>query len=108
MAIRVAKIDAAATVPVIELAVLEAPRCAALCELRLANAAEDGIELGVTDVEGVVVALELVLVVEKERERVVDAYRGAKWPSSDRDGRQKCAQKIAPLPSCRGQGRWFG
>jgi hypothetical protein len=75
MAVRVAKIDAAAAVPVIELTVIEAPRRAAIGELRLADAAEDGIELGIADVEGVVVALELLLVVEKERERVVDAYR---------------------------------
>jgi hypothetical protein len=75
VAVRVAKIDAAAAVPVIELTVAEAPRCAAIGELRLANAAEDGIELGIADVEGVVVALELLDVVEKERERVVDTYR---------------------------------
>src|SRR5215468_7461288 len=74
MAVRVAKIDAAAAVPVIELSIVEAPRCAAVGELRLANAAEDGIELGIADVEGVVVALELLSVVEKERERVVDTY----------------------------------
>src|ERR1700747_1325322 len=76
MAVRVAKIDAAAAVPVIELTVVEAPRCAAIGELRLANAAEDGIKLGIADVEGIVVALELLVVVEKERERVVDTYRG--------------------------------
>src|SRR5215468_4310449 len=75
MTVRVAKIDAAATVPVVELTVVEAPRRAAIGELRLANAAEDGIELGIADMEGVVVALELLVVVEKERERVVDTYR---------------------------------
>src|SRR5262249_7241502 len=75
MAIGVAKIDAAAAVPVVELTVVEAPRRAAIGELRLANAAEDGIELGIADMEGVVVALELLVVVEQERERVVDTYR---------------------------------
>jgi hypothetical protein len=75
MAVRVAKIDAAAAVPVVELTVVEAPRCAAIGELRLPNAAEDSIELGITYVEGVVVAFELLVVVEKERERVVDTYR---------------------------------
>src|SRR5246127_5614442 len=75
MAIRAAKIDAAAAVPVVELTVVEAPRCAAIGELGLANAAEDGIELGIADVEGVVVALELLVVVEEECERVVDTYR---------------------------------
>jgi len=75
MAVRVAKIDAAAAVPVIELTVVETPGCAPVGELRLANAAEDGIELGIANVEGVVVALELLDVVEKERERAVDTYR---------------------------------
>src|ERR1700756_2793055 len=75
MAVRVAKIDAAAAVPAVELTVVEAPRGAAIGELRLANAAEDRIELGIADVEGVVMALEVLAVVEKERERVVDTYR---------------------------------
>src|SRR5215471_369143 len=75
MAVRVAKIDAAAAVPIIELTVVEAPRCAAVRQLRLANAAQDGIELGVADVEGIMVALELLVVVEKERERVIETYR---------------------------------
>jgi hypothetical protein len=48
---------------------------AAIGELSLPNAAEDGIELGIADVEGVVVALELLEVVEEECERVVDTYR---------------------------------
>src|ERR1700741_2107307 len=75
MAVRVAKIDAAAAIPVIELTVVETPRRAAIGQLRLANAAEDGIELGIADVEGVMVALELLLVVKKERKRVVDTHR---------------------------------
>src|SRR6516165_7145265 len=75
MAVRVAEIDAAAAVPIIELTVVEAPRCAAVHQLRLANAAQNGIELGFADVEGVVVALELLVVVEKECERTVDTYR---------------------------------
>jgi hypothetical protein len=47
---------------------VEAPRRAAIGELRLADAAEDRIELGIADVEGVMVALELLVVVEKERD----------------------------------------
>src|SRR3954462_4453717 len=72
MAVRVAKIEAAASVPVVELTVVQAPRRAAIGELRLANACEDGVELAIADVEGVVVALELRVVVEKESERAVD------------------------------------
>ena len=60
MSVRVAKIDTAAAVPVVELTVVEAPRCAAIGELRLANAAE----FGIVDVEGVVVVLELLVVVK--------------------------------------------
>jgi hypothetical protein len=45
------------------------------CRTPLANAAQDGIELSIADVEGVVVALELLVVIEKERERVVETYR---------------------------------
>ena len=65
MAVRVPKIDAAAAVPIVQLTVVEAPRCAAVRQLRLANATQDVIELGIADVEGVVVALELLVVIEK-------------------------------------------
>jgi hypothetical protein len=108
MAVRVAKIDAAAAVPIIELTVVEVPRCAAVRELRLANAAQDGIELGIADMEGVVVALELLMVVKKERERVVDTYR--REVAAFRIGMEtkNARKKIEPLPSCRGQGRWCG
>src|SRR3954469_5163709 len=75
MAVRVAKIDTASAVPVVELTVLEAPRCAAIGELGLPNAAEDRIEFGIADVEGIVVALELLLVVKEECERVIDTDR---------------------------------
>ena len=75
MAVRVTKIDAAAAVPIIELTIAEVPRCAAVRQLRLANAAQDGIELGITNVECIVVALELLVVVEKECECIVDTYR---------------------------------
>ena len=74
MAVRVAKIDAAAAVPVIEFTVVEAPGRAAIGELRLPDAAQDRIELGIADMEGVMVALELLVVIKKERECVVDTY----------------------------------
>ena len=76
MAVRIAKIDAAASVPVVEPTVVEAPRCAAIGKLRLANAAEDGIELGIASVESLVVALELLLVVERFFNNIKQCRRG--------------------------------
>ena len=45
VAVRIAEIDAAAAVPIVELAVVEAPRRAAESDLRSLDAAEDGVEL---------------------------------------------------------------
>jgi|SRR6516165_5165694 len=103
MAVRVAKIDAAAAVPIIELTVVETPRCAAVRQLRLANAAQNSIELGIVDVEGVVVALELFVVVEKKCERIVDT--AAFWIGMEAKNARK---KFRRRPPCRGQGLWCG
>jgi hypothetical protein len=108
MAVRVAKVDAAAAVPIIELTVIEAPRCAAVRQLRLANAAQDGIELGIADVEGVVVALELLVVIEKERERVVETYRremaAFRFCMEAKNARKKLRR--CPLVVGRDDGAW--
>jgi hypothetical protein len=48
VAVRIAKIDAAAAVPIIELSVCEAPRRAAECNFGLLDAAQNGIEFAVT------------------------------------------------------------
>jgi hypothetical protein len=55
-------------------------------------------------VESVVVALELLVVVEKERQRIVDTHR--REVAAFRIGMKAkdARKKIAPLPSCRGQG----
>ena len=71
MAVRVFEIDAAATVPVIELAVIEAPGGAAICEPGLLDALEDGVELGIANVEGVVVTVERGVIIEQERQAVI-------------------------------------
>ncbi|WP_208610718.1 hypothetical protein [Bradyrhizobium shewense] len=105
MAVRIAKIDAATAVPVVELTIVETQWCAAIGELRLANAAEHGIELGIAYVEGVVVALELLVVVEKERERVVDTYRREMSTFRIGLGAKNARKKTAPLRACRGRGR---
>src|SRR5579871_2796481 len=59
----------------IELAVLEAPWRAAEGDVCFLDACEDRVEFPVADVEGEVMALELVLVVEQERQRFVDLDR---------------------------------
>src|SRR5205807_1839565 len=63
-------------VPIVELAVIETPGSAAVDDPGILDAAQDGIELGVADVESVVMALERVVLVEQQRQRVVHAHRG--------------------------------
>src|SRR4029453_9634283 len=75
VAVRVLEIDAAATIPVIELAGIGAPGGAAVCESPLLDALEDGVELGVVNVEGVVVTAERNVIVEQERQAVVHPTR---------------------------------
>jgi len=71
VAVQILEINPAATVPIIELAVIEAPGGAAISEADLLDALEDGIELGIANVKGVVVTLERGVVIEQERQAVV-------------------------------------
>jgi hypothetical protein len=75
VAVRVFEIDTAATVPVIELTVIEASRSAAVCEPSLLDAFEDGVELGIADMEGVVVTAERGVIIEQERQAVIHPNR---------------------------------
>jgi hypothetical protein len=75
VAVWVFEIDAAAAVPVIELTVIEAPGGAAVCEPRPLDALEDGVELGIADVEGVMVTAERGVVIEQERQAAVHPNR---------------------------------
>ncbi len=76
VAVGILEVDAAAAAPIVELAVPEMGRIAAIGEALGLDAAEDGVELGVAHVEGVVVAGDLaVLVAEEQRHLVVDAHR---------------------------------
>ena len=69
--VQVFEINPAATVPIVELAVIEAPGGAAISEADLLDALEDGVELGIANMKGVVVTLEGGVVVEQERQAVV-------------------------------------
>src|SRR3954451_22155247 len=69
------EIKPASATPIVELAVIYTFRRAAIGEPCRLDAIEDGIELGVAHVKGVVVALERLGVVEKQRRLIVHTYR---------------------------------
>ena len=64
MSVRIAEIDAAAAAPVVELAVFEAPWRATVSDFLSLDAAQDGVEFAVVDMESEMMALEVVVVVE--------------------------------------------
>jgi len=68
VSVRIAEIDAAAAVPVVELAVFEAPWRAAVSDFLSLDAAQDGVEFAVADMESKMMALEFVVVVEQQRQ----------------------------------------
>src|ERR1700677_4509092 len=75
MAVDVLEIKTAAAVPMVELAVAQAPRRAADCNVLLFNARKNGVELLVVDVKRQMMAFELVFFVEQQRQRFVDLHR---------------------------------
>src|SRR6516162_404081 len=75
MAVGVLEVDAAAAVPIVELAVVEAPGRAAVAQALRFDPAEDPVELAVIDVERIVMAVETALLVKQQSERVVEVYR---------------------------------
>src|SRR5215470_2983833 len=64
----------------VELPVLRTPGSAAIGEPRLPHAREDGLELGLGDMECVVLAAELRIVVKQKRQAVVDLHRRKMLP----------------------------
>ncbi len=77
LSVRIAEIDAATAVPVVELVVFEAPWRAAVSDFLSLDAAQDGVEFTVADMESEMMALEFVVVVEQQRQRFVDFDRRA-------------------------------
>src|SRR5262249_8951034 len=73
--VRIAEIEAAAAAPAINLHVVKRAGAAAISNSLGAHALEDLVEFRLIDLEGVVVALEVRIVVEVERQRVVDPQR---------------------------------
>jgi hypothetical protein len=75
VAVWIAEIETAPATPVIDLHVVERARSAAIGETLGAHALEDRVELGLADLERVMVALELRIIVEIQGQRVVDSQR---------------------------------
>jgi hypothetical protein len=75
MAVGTAEIETASASPIVELAVVETPRRAAKSDLGFLDAVEDRVELAVADMDSQVVAFELVVVVEQQRQALVDPHR---------------------------------
>src|ERR1700694_900477 len=76
MAVEILEVDPPATVPIVELCVVERPRGAAEREPGSLHSLQDGVEFDVADVERIMMALERFhVVVEEQRERFVDAHR---------------------------------
>src|SRR5262249_39317161 len=73
--VRIAEIEAAAAAPAINLHVVKGAGTAAISNALGAHAFEDLVELRLTDLESVVVALKVRIVVEIKRQRVVDLQR---------------------------------
>src|SRR4029077_20565262 len=76
MAVRVAEVEAAAAMAVVDLHVLGRARPAAIGETLAADAIKDPVELCLAHLEGVVMPLEAVPIVEIDRQRLVDPHRG--------------------------------
>src|SRR5688572_22378212 len=75
MAVGVLEVEAAAAAPVVELAVIGRAGAAAVGDPILLHAAEDRVELALADMKRVVVALELAVVIEQQREALVHPHR---------------------------------
>src|SRR6516162_11171048 len=81
--VRIAKIEAASTAPVVELAVLQTPRRAAEHDLGFFDAAENGVEVAITNMESEMMAAKIRLIVEQQGQFFVHPY-GAKCPVRER------------------------
>src|ERR1700730_9767405 len=76
MAVRVAEVKAAAAMAVVDFHVLGRARSTAIGETLAADAIKDPVAFRVAHLEGVVMPLEAVPVVEVDGQRVVDLHRG--------------------------------
>src|SRR6185503_11457097 len=75
MAVRVVKVDAPATVPIIELPVFRIPRMAAVCQPSFLCSLKNGVEFVVTHVKRIVMRLKRIVLIEIKRESVIHTHR---------------------------------
>src|SRR5437016_8707232 len=75
MAVRIAKIKTAAAAPIVELAVIEAPRRATKHNIGLLDAPQDGVELAIGDVKSQMMGVEIRIVVEQQSQLFVYSDR---------------------------------
>src|ERR1043166_685230 len=74
MAVRVSEVDAPPAAAVVDLPVLQGPRPTPIRDISGLYAVEDGVELCLTHMKGVVVALEPVAVVEVQGQGLVHLH----------------------------------
>src|SRR5262249_6044323 len=75
VAIRIAKVKAAATAPIVELAVLETPRRAAEDDLGLFDAAKNRVEVAIGDMESEMMTVKIRVIIEQQGQSLVHPYR---------------------------------
>src|SRR5215472_6293645 len=103
----IAEIEAAAAATAIDLHVVKRAGAAAISNSVGAHALEDLVELRLIDLEGVVVALEVRIVVEIERQRVASATeRSARGDL--RSASPGCGRGSVRMPPCRAPVRSCG
>src|SRR5438105_12554166 len=106
--VRVAEVKSAAAIAMIDLHVLGRARPAAVGEALGADAIEDPVELGFADLEGIMVPLESVPIVEVDRQCLVDAHRREMRDRALVFEDQKSWRRTVPTVPCRGPGRSCG
>jgi len=67
-----AKINAASTAPIVQLAIVGAPGGATIAETGLFHLRKNAVEFDIRNVKGVVVAFEVAVIIEKERQSIID------------------------------------
>src|SRR6516164_1940743 len=100
MAVRVTEIKAAPAMAVVDLHVLRRPRAAAINQSLAVDAVKDPVELRFTHLEGVMMPLEAVPIIEIDGQRVVDPHRGEMRDHPCIPDR-RCGRRSGPIPLYR-------